>query len=77
MLLDPDAIPETIERVKAQPGRSKVYVFSPDADPYAADFEEIQERVDLVALPEAIYRSLLPVWRTLPDNAPETEVLDV
>lgn len=77
VVLDTDAIPLTIERIKAQSGNAKVYVFSPDADPFSADFEEVQEKIDLVALPEAIYRSLLSVWRSLPDTASETEASNV
>jgi len=43
--------------------RLKVYVFSEGQDPYTEDFEEVAEWVQLVALPDAIYRAfhhLLP-----------------
>lgn len=76
VVLEVDRIPAVVEQVRSLPGKSKVYILSPDADPFTADFEEVQDRVDLVALPEAIYRSLLPVWRTLPEPGAEAEVGD-
>jgi adenine-specific DNA-methyltransferase len=76
VVVDVDRIPAVVEQVRSLPGKSKVYVLSPDADPFTADFEEVQDRLDLVALPEAIYRSLLPVWRTLPEPGTEAEVAD-
>ena len=33
----------------------KIYVFSPDRDPYTDEFEEVEDKVDLCALPAAIY----------------------
>lgn len=33
----------------------KVYVFSPDRDPYTEEFEEVEDKVELCALPAAIY----------------------
>lgn len=33
----------------------KVYVFSPDRDPYTDEFEDVEEKVELCALPAAIY----------------------
>lgn len=76
VVLEVDRIPAVVEQVQSLPGKSKVYVLSPDADPFTVDFEEVQDRVDLVALPEAIYRSLLPVWRTLTEPVTEAEVAD-
>lgn len=37
--------------------KTMVYVFSPGADPYTDDFEDIAERVKLCALPSAIYEA--------------------
>ena len=40
-----------------------VYVFSPSEDPWEGEFEEVQDRVQLCALPQAIYnayRRMLP-----------------
>ena len=43
--------------------RIHVYVFSPSVDPWAGDFEEVQDKVKLCALPMAIfnaYKRVLP-----------------
>ncbi len=43
--------------------RIKVYVFSPSEDPWAGDFEGVQDKVELCALPMAIlnaYKRVLP-----------------
>ena len=43
--------------------RIKVYVFSPSEDPWAGDFEDVQDKVELCALPMAIlnaYKRVLP-----------------
>ena len=43
--------------------RIKVYVFSPSEDPWEGSFEEVSEKVELYALPQAIYntyRRVLP-----------------
>ena len=43
--------------------RIKVYVFSPSEDPWEGSFEEVSEKVELCALPQAIYnayRRVLP-----------------
>ncbi len=44
-------------------GRMLVYVFSPSEDPWEGEFEEVQDKVQLCALPQAIYnayRRILP-----------------
>lgn len=33
----------------------KIYVFSPDRDPYADEFDEVSDKIELCALPAAIY----------------------
>ena len=41
----------------------RLYVFSPSEDPWEGDFEEVQDKVELCALPQAIYnayRRILP-----------------
>lgn len=43
--------------------RIHIYVFSPSEDPWAGDFDEVQEKVELCALPMAIlnaYKRVLP-----------------
>jgi len=57
-VLDPDAIPDVVEQVQASPKPCKVFVYSPDADPFTSDFEEVSDKVELCALPDAIYRAL-------------------
>ena len=53
-----------IEQFKLPQGeRIKVYVFSPSEDPWAGDFEDVQDKVELCALPMAIlnaYKRVLP-----------------
>lgn len=49
----------------------KVYVFSPSEDPWEADFEPVIDKVDLCALPQAIYNAykrVLPKCRPEPIN---------
>lgn len=44
-------------------GMMRVYVFSPSEDPWEGEFEEVQDKVQLCALPQAIYnayRRILP-----------------
>jgi adenine-specific DNA-methyltransferase len=60
VVLDTDAIPTVIGHIKAQSGKAKVYVFSPGAYAWDEEFEEVRERIDLCAVPEAIYRALEP-----------------
>ena len=48
--------------------KTMVYVFSPGADPYTDDFEDIAERVKLCALPSAIYEAYK---RVLPKSKPK------
>lgn len=48
-------------------GKMLVYVFSPSEDPWEGEFDEVQDRVQLCALPQAIYnayRRILPKKRT-------------
>lgn len=62
-----------------QGDRIKVYVFSPSEDPWAGDFEDVQDKVDLCALPMAIlnaYKRVLPKRKEQniyvdPDMVPE------
>ena len=59
--------------------RIKVYVFSPSEDPWAGDFEDVQDKVELCALPMAIlnaYKRVLPKRKEQniyvdPDMVPE------
>lgn len=55
----------------------KVYVFSPDRDPYEDEFIEVEDKVELCALPAAIYDAYMQVIPKKKDKAveiaPETE----
>jgi adenine-specific DNA-methyltransferase len=49
----------------------KVYVFSPSPHPYTEEFEEVLDRIELCALPEAIYkayREILPAEESDEEN---------
>lgn len=48
--------------------KTMIYVFSPGADPYTDDFEDVAERVKLCALPSAIYEAYK---RVLPKRKPK------
>ena len=67
VVYDESAIPEAVEVIRRFVGgaapRLRVYVFAPGAYPYTDDFEEVLAHVDLVPLPDALYRAwqhLLP-----------------
>lgn len=54
----------------------KVYVFSPSEDPWEASFEPVNEKVELCALPQAIYNTykrILPKRRQEPIEPSEEE----
>lgn len=53
---------ELIRQIEFE-GRMRIYVFSPGEDPWEGEFEEVQDKVELCALPQAIYnayRRILP-----------------
>ena len=50
----------------------KVYVFSPSEDPWEASFEPVNDKVELCALPQAIYNAYK---RILPKRRPEPIVV--
>lgn len=55
----------------------KVYVFSPDSDPYEDEFVDVEDKVELCALPAAIYDAYMQVLPRRKEKrieiAPETE----
>lgn len=53
------AIPSAVELIKKFPAKSKikVYVFSEEQDPYTEDFYEVLNKIQLCALPDAIYKA--------------------
>ena len=51
-----DEIVKMIEKVETN-SKIKVYVFSPSEDPWEASFEPVNDKVELCALPQAIYNT--------------------
>ena len=56
---DDIAIPKAVELIQQLPAESKikVYVFSEEQDPYTEDFYEVLDKINLCALPDAIYKA--------------------
>jgi len=58
VLFDDHVIPDAIEFIKSFEGpKIKVYVFSIGSDPYTEDFTEVLDKIELCALPDAIYKA--------------------
>ena len=58
VLFDDHNIPDAIEFIKSYEGpKIKVYVFSIGSDPYTEDFTEVLNKIELCALPDAIYKA--------------------
>ena len=58
VLFDDHIIPDAIEFIKSYEGpKIKVYVFSIGSDPYTEDFTEVLDKIELCALPDAIYKA--------------------
>jgi adenine-specific DNA-methyltransferase len=75
VIYDELAVEHAIAVIKTLPKPVSVYTFSPDADPYTDEFEEVSDKVTLCALPDAIlqaYRRVAPKKRSkLRIEAPE------
>lgn len=70
-----DEIVKMISSVEAT-SKIKVYVFSPSEDPWEASFEPVNDKVELCALPQAIYNTykrILPKRRQKPIEPTEEE----
>ena len=54
-----DAVPQLADLIEKTDyeGKMRVYVFSPSEDPWEGSFEEVQDKVQLCALPQAIYNA--------------------
>jgi adenine-specific DNA-methyltransferase len=58
VVFDDNIIPDAIEFIKSYEGpKIKVYVFSIGSDPYTEDFTEVLNKIELCALPDAIYKA--------------------
>jgi len=73
VVYDDTHIPQAVGIVQALsaeplPNALKVYVFSEGQDPYTEDFAEVAKWVQLVALPDAIYRAYQHLLPSLPPN---------
>ena len=58
----------------------KVYVFSPSEDPWEASFEPVIDKVELCALPQAIYNTykrILPKRKNKPIDETEEDALGI
>ncbi len=74
-----EAVQQLVELIQKTDyeGKMLVYVFSPSEDPWEGEFEEVQDRVQLCALPQAIYnayRRILPKKKDELVGADETKV---
>lgn len=70
-----DEIVKMIASVEST-SKIKVYVFSPSEDPWEASFEPVNDKVELCALPQAIYNTykrILPKRRQKPIEPTEEE----
>lgn len=54
-------------------GKMRVYVFSPSEDPWEGEFEEVADKVQLCALPQAIYNAYKRILPKKKDVALEQE----
>lgn len=70
-----EAVMQLVELIKKADyeGRMKVYVFSPSEDPWEGEFEEVADRVELCALPQAIYNAYKRILPHKKDVALEQE----
>lgn len=74
VVYDDQSIGKAVEMIKAlEATHTKVYVFSIGSDPYTDDFAEVQDKVELCALPDAIYKAyqhVLPKRKAAPPPGP-------
>lgn len=70
-----EAVMQLVELIKKADyeGRMKVYVFSPSEDPWEGEFDEVADRVELCALPQAIYNAYNRILPNKKDVALEQE----
>ncbi len=72
-----DEIVKMIEQIETDT-KIKVYVFSPSEDPWEASFEPVIDKVELCALPQAIYNTykrILPKRKNKPIDETNEDVL--
>ena len=76
-----EAVQQLVELIQKTDyeGKMFVYVFSPSEDPWEGEFDEVQDRMQLCALPQAIYnayRRILPKKKDELVGADETKVTE-
>lgn len=78
VIYDERYIEEIVKMVQSVdcPSKIKVYVFSPSEDPWEATFEPVEDKIELCALPYAIYNAykrVLPKQKSKFIDQPEEE----
>ena len=82
IIYDETIIPDLVDIIydMEMPKPIKIYVFSPNRNPYTDEFEDVEEKVELCALPAAIYdayREVIPPMENkelkVTDNTKEEE----
>ena len=75
-----EAVSQLVDLISAADydGKMKVYVFSPSEDPWEGEFEEVADKVELCALPQAIYNAYKRILPKKKDEifASETETAE-
>ena len=76
IIYDETIIPDLADIIydMEMPKPIKIYVFSPDRNPYTDEFEDVEEKVELCALPAAIYDAYREVIPPMEDK--ELKVTD-
>lgn len=76
IIYDETVIPDLVDIIydMEMPKPIKIYVFSPNRDPYTDEFEDVEEKVELCALPAAIYDAYREVIPPMEDK--ELKVTD-
>ena len=72
IILEEDFIEKAVEIIQTLNKKVKVYIFSPGQYPFTDDFEDVIEKVELCALPEAIYKAykaILPKKKVKDDES--------
>ena len=83
VIYEPNAIPVIVKRIEQMPvgkeNKLKVYVMAEGQYPYTEDFETVLSKVELRAMPHALYqamRQVLPLPAEAENTAPDREVSD-
>ena len=76
IIYDETVIPDLVDIIydMEMPKPIKIYVFSPNRNPYTDEFEDVEEKVELCALPAAIYDAYREVIPPMEDK--ELKVTD-